>query len=67
MMTIDEYRQQYQGISSSEVRELISTDIDFRNNTERLYESIYHTKLNKSCAVGGSSPCRVNHALRTAA
>ena len=49
MMTIDEYRQQYQGISSSEVRELISTDIDFRNNTERLYESIYHTKLNKSC------------------
>lgn len=50
MMTIDEYRQQYQGISSSEVRELISTDIDFRNNTERLYESIYHTKLNKSCS-----------------
>lgn len=49
-MTIDEYRQQYQGISSSEVRELISTDIDFRNNTERLYESIYHTKLNKSCS-----------------
>jgi hypothetical protein len=50
MLTIDEYRQQYQGISSSEVRELISTDIDFRNNTERLYESIYHTKLNKSCS-----------------
>lgn len=49
-MTIDEYRQQYQGISSSEVRELISTDIDFRNNTERLYHSIYHAKLSKSCS-----------------
>jgi hypothetical protein len=50
MMTIDEYRQQYQGIRSSDVRELISTDTDFRNNTERLYESIYHAKLNKSCS-----------------
>ena len=50
MMTIDEYRQQYQGIRSSEVRELISTDTDFSNNTERLYESIYHARLNKSCS-----------------
>lgn len=49
MMTIDEYKSKYQGISSAEVRELISSDTDFRNTTERLYVSIYHTKLNKSC------------------
>jgi len=49
MLTIDEYRAKYQGISSAKVRELISSDTDFRNETERLYESIYHTKLNKSC------------------
>lgn len=49
-MTIDEYKSKYQGISPAEVRGLIAADASFRNETERLYTSIYHTKLNKSCS-----------------
>lgn len=36
-------------MSAAEVRSLISSSKEFRNETERLYTSIYHQKLNKSC------------------
>lgn len=36
-------------MSAAEVRSLISSSKEFRDETERLYVSIYHQKLNKSC------------------
>lgn len=36
-------------MSAAEVRSLISSSKEFRDETERLYMSIYHQKLNKSC------------------
>lgn len=48
-MTIEGYKEQYKGMSAAEVRSLISSSKEFRDETERLYVSIYHQKLNKSC------------------
>lgn len=48
-MTIEAYKEQYKGMSAAEVRSLISSSKEFRDETERLYVSIYHQKLNKSC------------------
>ena len=37
-------------MSSTQVRELIRDDADFRRETERLYVSIFRQSLNKSCS-----------------
>lgn len=37
-------------MSSTQVRELIRDDADFRRETERLYVGIFHQSLNKSCS-----------------
>lgn len=49
MMTLDQYKEQYKGMSAAEVRGLITRSADFRTETEKLYRSIYHKPLNKSC------------------
>lgn len=49
MMTLDQYKEQYKGMSAAEVRGLIARSADFRNETEKLYRSIYRRPLNKSC------------------
>lgn len=48
-MTIEAYRQQYNGMSATQVRGLISSSKEFRNETEKLYTSIFRQKLNKNC------------------
>ena len=48
-MTLDQYKEQYKGMSAAEVRGLIARSADFRTETEKLYRSIYHKPLNKSC------------------
>ena len=48
-MSIEEYKEKYKGMSSAQVRGLISSSSEFRNETESLYTSIYHQKLNKNC------------------
>lgn len=48
-MTLDQYKEQYKGMSAAEVRGLIACSADFRTETEKLYRSIYHKPLNKSC------------------
>lgn len=48
-MTLDQYKEQYKGMSAAEVRGLITRSADFRSETEKLYKSIYHKPLNKSC------------------
>lgn len=49
MMTLEQYKEQYKGMSAAEVRGLIARSADFRTETEKLYRSIYHKPLNKSC------------------
>lgn len=49
-MTIEEYRSQYAGISSAQVRGLIADTANaFRADTEALYEKYFKAKLNKNC------------------
>ncbi len=49
MMTLEQYKEQYKGMSAAEVRGLIARSAEFRSETEKLYKSIYHNHLNKSC------------------
>lgn len=49
MMTLEQYKEQYKGMSAAEVRGLIARSADFRTETEKLYRSIYRRPLNKSC------------------
>lgn len=49
-MNIQEYREAYRGIGSTQVRELIRDNADFRKQTETLYTAIFHEQLNKSCS-----------------
>lgn len=49
MMTLEQYKEQYKGMSAAEVRGLIARSADFRSETEKLYRSIYRRPLNKSC------------------
>ena len=49
-MTIEEYRSQYAGISSAQVRGLIADTANaFRADTEALYEKYFKAKLAKNC------------------
>jgi hypothetical protein len=49
-MTIEEYRSQYAGVSSAQVRGLIADTANaFRAATEALYEKYFKAKLNKNC------------------
>lgn len=49
-MTIEEYRSQYAGVSSAQVRGLIADTANaFRADTEALYEKYFKAKLNKNC------------------
>ena len=49
-MTIADYREKYAGMSSAEVRELISdTSNAFRSETEALYVKYFRQSLNKAC------------------
>lgn len=49
-MTIEEYRNQYAGVSSAQVRGLIADTANaFRADTEALYEKYFKAKLNKNC------------------
>ena len=49
-MTIEEYRSQYAGISSAQVRGLIADAANaFRADTEALYEKYFKAKLAKNC------------------
>lgn len=49
MMTLEQYKEQYKGMSAAEVRGLIARSAEFRTETEKLYRSIYRRPLNKSC------------------
>lgn len=48
-MTIEEYKEQYKGMSAAEVRSLISSSKAFREETERIYTGTFHKRLNKRC------------------
>lgn len=49
MMTLEQYKEQYKGLSPADVRRLIASSVDFRKETEHLYVSIFRRHLNKSC------------------
>lgn len=49
MMTLEQYKSKYRGLSESEVNRLIRSDSDFRNATEALYVAYFRTPLNKKC------------------
>lgn len=49
-MRLEDYRIQYGGMSAAEVRRLIASSREFRNETESLYKTIYRRGLNKGCS-----------------
>lgn len=49
MMTLEEYKQKYGGLSESDVNHKVHSDSEFRDATESLYTAYFRMQLNKSC------------------
>lgn len=48
-MTIQEFKQQYGGLSFDRLAKLVRTSADFRGELRRIYEGIFHDNLNHKC------------------
>ena len=47
MMTLEEYKQKYGGLSESDVNKLVHSDSEFRDATESLYTAYFRMQPNK--------------------